>query len=434
MTWSAIKLRVGLELLAIEQSIVLGSGRPTRKRFHRPEVDWKKALTVLALFLFGGSWTFPQAATVKQQIAQHAQRAQEFLHANEPDRAITEFRSILQLAPENVDARGNLGVLLYFQGDYPEAVSDLQAALKHQPQLWKVQALLGMAQLRTGDKTNALANLEQAFPKIADQGIQTEVGMELVEIYAGGEQLVKAASVLQTLRDKFPTNLEILYASYRIYSEMASESMLSLSLVGPHSAQMHQLMAHELARQGDMGAAIQNYKAALKLAPNLPGLHFELAEALNAAGEQQDKGEAKKEYEAALSVDKFDEKSECRLGRMAYDSGDMQGALSRYSEAVRLQPDDPEANLGLAKVLIEMNETTKAETLVQHALQIDPTNAEAHFRLAAIYRREQRGEDAKQQILEFQKYREIKEKLRQIYHDMRVRPAEEDTGDDVGTP
>lgn len=396
-------------------------------------MGWRKVFTVLAFFLFGVSSAISQAPTVKQQVAEHAQRAQEFLRANEPDRAIPEFRSIVRLAPDNVDARGNLGVLLYFQGDYRGAIPELQAALKLQPRLWKVQALLGIAQWRIGDGTDSLVNLEQAFPQLTEQGIQTEVGMELVEIYVGREQLVKAATVLQTLREKFPTDLEILYASYRIYSEMAAESMLSLSLVGPSSAQMHQLMAHELARQGEMAAAIQNYKEALKINPNLPGLHFELAEALNAAGAQQDKVEAKKEYDAALSADKFDEKSECRLGRMAYDGGDMQEALSRYSEAVRLQPDDPEANLGLAKVLFGMNETAKAEALVQHALQIDPTNAEAHFRLSAIYRREKRVDDAKQEILEFQKYREIKEKLKQLYHDMRLRPADEDTAEDVGT-
>lgn len=437
MTSPITRLSCGFKLLVSTRAMLYGCVIALARHFRSFEKARRHRLlesAVLAVLLFSSTLAFAQELTVQQQVALHKQRAQEFLRAKALDRAITEFRSILVLDPDNVDARGNLGVLLYFHGDYQEAVSDLEATLKLEPALWKVQAVLGMAQRRLGDGTNALNNLEQAFPRIEDNGIQTEVGMELVEIYAGGEQLAKAAGVLQTLREKFPTDLEVLYASYRIYSDLAGESMLSLSLVGPHSAQMHQLMAHELARQGDMNAAIQNYREALKVDPNLPGLHFELAEALNAGGAQQDKAEAKKEYEAALSVNNFDEKSECRLARMAYDAGDMQGAFSRYSNAERLQPDDPEAGLGLAKVLIARDETAKAQALVQRVLQIDPTNAEAHFRLAAIFRLERRFDDSKQEIQQFQKYKEIKEKLKQIYHDMRVRPVDEDTEEDKGTP
>jgi tetratricopeptide (TPR) repeat protein len=315
------------------------------------------------------------------------------------------------------------------------ANTQLQAALKFDPGLGKIQALLGMAQRQTGDSANSMANLEQAFPKLGDREIQIEVGMELVETYASREQLEKAAHVLQLLHEQFPTDVGVLYASYRIYSDLTGEAMLSLSLVAPHSAQMHQLMAHELARQGQIDAAIQNYKEAVKINPNLPGLHFELAEALNASDVQQNKHEAKEEYEAALSVNKFDEKSECRLGAIAYDAGDLKESLSHYSEALRLQPDEVDANLGMAKVLIEMKETEKATAFAEHALQMDPTSAEAHFRLSTIYRQEHRIADSKREIEQFQKYRDIKEKLRQIYHEMRVvRPEGEETELGAVTP
>lgn len=388
------------------------------------------AFLILALYpILAGS----QELSVQQQVALHAEKAQQFLRAKQPDRAIPEFRSIIALDPANVDALGNLGVLLYFQGDYAGAIPQLQAALKLDPSLWKIQALLGMALKRNGDPVSSMTNLEQAFPKLEERGIQIEAGMELVEMYASHEQLAKAAHVLQFLQGKFPTDVGVLYASYRIYSDLAGESMLSLSLVAPHSAQMHQVMAHELARQGQMDAAIKNYREALRINPNLPGLHFELAEALNAPGAQQNKEEAKKEYEAALSVNKFDEKAQCRLGAIAYDAGDFQGSLSHYSEAVRFQPDDLDANLGMAKVLIEMKETRKATTYVEHALQIDPTSAQAHFRLSTIYRQERRTEDAKHEIEQFEKYRDLKDNLRQIYREMRVRPADEETEQGTST-
>lgn len=87
----------------------------------------------------------------------------------------------------------------------------------------------------------------------------------------------------------------------------------------------------------------------------------------------------------------------------------------------------------MAKVLIEMKEAKQATAFVERALQVDPTSAEAHFRLSTIYRQERRFEDSKREIEEFQKYRNIKEKLRQIYREMRVRPAEEETEQGMGT-
>src|SRR5258707_13136420 len=90
--------------------------------------------------------------------------------------------------------------------------------------------------------------------------------------------------------------------------------MLSLSLVAPTSARMHQVMAHELEKHGDDEEAIRNYREALKLDPKLPGLHFELAEMLNASSVAAEQQEAEGEYKGALSVKQFEERAEFRLG------------------------------------------------------------------------------------------------------------------------
>src|SRR5438445_13443717 len=98
--------------------------------------------------------------------------------------------------------------------------------------------------------------------------------MELIEIHTAAGDLDKAAAIVSALHSLYPTNAEVLYASYRIYSDLAGEAMLSLSLVAPKSARMDQVMAHELEKHGDEQAAIRNYREALKLDPQLPALHF----------------------------------------------------------------------------------------------------------------------------------------------------------------
>lgn len=379
------------------------------------------------LFLAAQESKSQQTDGHKRELALHAQQAQRFLRENHPDQAITEFRAILMLDPNNLDARANLGVLLFFRGDYAPAIPELQAVLKRKPNLWKMEALLGMAQKRSGNVSAAITNLEQSFPKLGEKDIQIEVGMELIEIYSGIDDLDKAARIVDLLRNKYPTDVGVLYASYRVHSDVAGESMLSLSLVAPQSGQMYRVMAHEQARQGQMEAAIANYRDALRIEPSLPGLHFELAEALNASDTQERKQEAKKEYETALSLNSLDEKSECRLGAIAYREGDTQGSYSHYSRAVQLQPDDSEALLGLAKNLVQTKETQKAQALLEHAIQVDPTSTEAHFRLATVYRELGRTADAKRELEQYQKFKDMKEKLRKIYQEMRVQPVKQDS-------
>lgn len=369
------------------------------------------------------------SSTRQQQIQTHNQKAQEYLHENKPELAIEEFKAITALEPNNVDARGNLGVLLFFRGAYTDAIPQLRAALKLQPTLWKIEALLGTAEKRTGDIKNALNDFEKAFPKLTEKKIRIDTGMELIEIYSGTGDLDKAAATVAVLRELDPTNVEIIYTAYRIYSDLTDESRLTLSIVAPNSARMHQMMAHELSRQGKNTEAIENYTAALKLEPNLPGLHFELAELLNSSPESGGPQAAEKEYKAALEVNPSDEKSLCRLGDIAAQRGDTKAAFDYYTQALNLQPDDTDANIGMAKVLMSMNQPEKAEPLLKHVIQIDPTIAVAHFRLSTIYRQTGRLEEAKQELAEYQKYKDMKEKLRDIYRAMQLNTGKQQPDD-----
>jgi cytochrome c-type biogenesis protein CcmH/NrfG len=228
--------------------------------------------------------------------------------------------------------------------------------------------------------------------------------MELIEMNSETGELDKAAAIVSVLSSLYSTNADVLYTSYRIHTDLAAEALLSLSMVAPKSARMYQVMAHELARTGETAGPIRNYREALQIDPQLPGLHFELAEMLNASSNPEKQAEAVAEYKAALAVNKFDEKSECKLGEIARRKDDLNESFGYYSLAVQLQPNDPEAGIGLAGALVQMNQAQKAQSLLEHALQIDPTSAVAHFRLGTLYRQAGRTEDAKRELDEFQKY------------------------------
>jgi len=392
----------------------------------------RKVLVVaLWLVLLLGSLSgFAQSdSSRQQQIESHTRQAAEYLKENRPDLAAPEFGAIIALDPANVDARGNLGVVLFFQGKYKDAIPQLRAALKLTPTLWKIQALLGIGEKHTGDIDAGRNDLENAFPKVQDQKIRIETGMELIEIYSGTGDLDKAGAIISVLRKLDPANEAVLYTAYRIYSDLAAESLLSLSVVDPNSARMHQAMAHELAKRGNIAEAIQHYRAALKIDPRLPGIHFELADMLRTSSTAEGREEAEKEYKAALEANPFDEQSECRLGDIALQRDDLKEANEHYTRALQLQPADPEASIGMAKVFMTMDQPKKAEQLLQHALQLDPTSAMAHFRLSTVYRQTGRTAEAKHELEEYQKYKQMKDKLREIYHDLHQQQTTDENGE-----
>lgn len=375
------------------------------------------------------SQTTKSAASVQQELETHARQAAEYLKEKKPDLAVPEFKAIVALAPNNVDAHANLGVILHFEGKFQDAIPELRAALKLQSDLWKIQALLGSAERRTGDITAARSDLEASFPNLQDEKVRVQIGMELIELYSDSGDLDKAAATVTTLREMKPTDEAILYTSYRVYSDLANESLLSLSIAAPNSARMHQAMAHELAKQGNNAAAIENFRAALKIDPNLPGLRSDLAEMLNVSSVPAEKEEAEVEYKKALEVNPSDEQAEKRLGDIASRKNNLKDASDHFTRALQLRPDDPEADIGLAKVLMAMNEPQKAEPLLEHAIQLDPTSAVAHFRLSTVYRQTGRTADAKHEIEEYEKYKQMKEKLGDIYQAMRLKPAGQEQGE-----
>src|SRR5580704_3665345 len=392
------------------------------------------------VLLLGASWCFSQASEAptkedkQQEFAAHMQKATDYLRQKQPALAIPEFQAAVAIEPENVDAQANLGVLLFFQGKTADSIPHFRAALrgqtqKPQPGLVKIQGLLGMAENRTLDFPDARKDMEAAFPALAlpgqqDLRFEVQLGLELVGLDTASGDLDKAAAVIAQLRKADPDNPEVLYAGYRTYSDLAGESMLALSLAAPDSAQMHQLLAHEDARQGNTDLASAQDRKAIAIDPHLPGVHFEFAELLRTSSDETVKKEAEQEYRTALRENPQDEKAILRLAEIDARKGNSEMSYEEYTKAVELQPADADAKLGLAKTLTAMNQSDKALPLLEAAVQLEPTNATAHYRLATLYRKAGRLDDADREVELYQKFKDMKEKLSALYKELQVQPKE----------
>ena len=352
---------------------------------------------------------------LQSKIGALEQQVQKYLQEQKPQLAIPVLREIVSLDSKNLNAQANLGVLLFFQSAYAEAIPHMRAALQLQPDLWRVASLLGIAEKRTGDTKEAQNDLERAFSNLEDKKIRIEAGLELIELDSASAQLEKALSVAVKLEELAPEDPQILFVTNQISRQLIDQSLLTMMMVAPDSAQMHMIMAGELGRQGDRANAIAQYREAIRLNPMLPGAHFLLAEQLRTSTDPALSAQAESEYKAALQVNRYDELSWRQLGGIMAQKNDFQTAEEDYKKALALQPKDSDAETGLAIVWISLNRTNEAISLLESAVKDDPSNIVAHYRLSLLYRRAGRAADAQRELDTFNHYKEVKDKLGKVF-------------------
>jgi tetratricopeptide (TPR) repeat protein len=377
------------------------------------------ALTVLASALAGAQTAVSRTA----EIHDHLQKAARYLKTNDPNSAVKEFDAVLALDPKNAEAYANLGVIAFFQRDYQKASGNLRKALAIDPSLVKTQALLGICQRRLGDPS-ARALLEKSFPKLKDKSLRMQVGLELADLYEQQGDQGATALVMRTLVDLDPDNVDVLFMAQRVYSELADDTLNKLAVIAPGSARMQQVIAEHLINGGDLPRAIEHYRKASQIDPHLPGVHFELGEAIlqSSPNDPATQAEAEKEFSAAEAIDGDAAKAECGLGGIALSQSDLDRAFTHYQRAYKLNPNEVEAQLGLARLLMIQQKPQEAVGYLRAAIQSDPLNSEAHYRLASAYRRLHLEDQAQKEMLLFQEIKKTKDQVKELYHQMNIRP------------
>ncbi|HWH61094.1 MAG TPA: tetratricopeptide repeat protein [Terriglobales bacterium] len=365
----------------------------------------------------------------KGSIADLQQQAGKYLQEQKPQLAIPILRQLVSLNPQDVNAHGDLGVLLFFQNNYPEAITEMRAALRLQPSLWRIEALLGIAEKRTGDLPAAETDLGNSFPNLDDIKIQKQAGLELIEIACANGELEQATAIAAKLEKIAPQDPQVLLASYQVSLQMANQALISMAIAAPDSAQLHMMMADQFVLQGDSDNAIIQYHEAIRLNPRLPGVHFELAVQLKGSSDPALRAQAGHEFRTALSVNQADEKAWRGLGEIMAEKGDFPGAKEDYTKALALFPKDSDAETDLAKLLEANGDTKTATSLLESAVRDDPTNIVAHYQLSAVYRKAGRTADASHEMEQFAHYKALKDGLGKVFQQFRQQdiPAEKDT-------
>jgi tetratricopeptide (TPR) repeat protein len=394
---------------------------------------WSGRPLVLHLTLLVSAIAVMAAQTAGSRAAEihdHLRKAAEYLQAKDPNSAVKEFGAVLALDPKNAEAYANLGVIAFFQRDYQKASQYFRKALAIDPSLAKPQALLGISLERLGDPS-APALLEKSFQKLKDKQLRLQVGIELAALYDQQGDPGATACVMRSLVDLDPDNVDVLFMAQRVYSELADDTLNKLAVLAPGSARMQQVIAERLVNGGDLQGAIEHYRKALQIDTRLPGVHFELGEAILQsspvdAGTQE---EAQKEFEASIGVDGDTAKTECEFGRMALSQSHLDQAFEHYQRAYQLNPNEVQAQMGLAKLLMMQEKPQEAIKYLRMAVRSDPLNGTAHYQLSTAYRRLQMMDMADKEVLLFQEIKKTKDQVEVLYRQMNKKPQVDDVAE-----
>jgi tetratricopeptide (TPR) repeat protein len=340
-------------------------------------------------------------ASLQSQLEAHGRSAQQYLREGKPDLAIPELKAVLALDPNNVDARGNLGVLLYFRGDYAGAIPELRAALKLKPGLCKIQALLGFSEMRHGEDDAGRRDLEAAFPHLDEEKIKADAANDLIASYSATGELDKAAAVVSEMLKLRPSDAGLLYTQYRLNADLANQAMLTLAVVSPNGPQMRRVIEHEFAAHQAMAAGVSDSQKEISRDPEVLDPELDAAAAKVSFALKQHPTDAATLGEAYRVYSELSERARAMLQTKAPESAEAyrarahelakQGypgeAIASFRQALKLNAGLLDLRFELAEQLSTSSDPAlqaEAEQEYKAALADDPTNEKAEARLGEI--------------------------------------------------
>ena len=280
--------------------------------------DWNRALVfqhVVGRFfqppLNGQFNNARRIEALQGQVAQLRQR----MNTNAATKVRADFLATLQQAPDDFVLRENFALFLQSIGDLPQAVAEWRRVHELMPHDYLAYFQLGRLLALQSQWAEAETSLQAA---VKLHPTLTEGWLELGHVHVSQEKLVPALADYARARQQRPRDPLPVLRTGKV-----------------------------LAKLNRPAEAIQKYRDALQLQPDLWDAHFELGGALDAAGQL---AEAQKEF----------------------------------AEAVRLQPENPRPHFNLGVLLAKQNQFDAAQHEFEETLRLEPGNKTAQTYLLQV--------------------------------------------------
>src|ERR1035437_3557192 len=187
-------------------------------------------------------------------------------------------------------------------------------------------------------------------------------------------------SFISSLNREFAMDPDVLYVIVHAYSDLSTRTAQDLARTAPQSIAAHKLNAEALEEQGRWQPAELEYEWILHKDPNARGIHFLLGRLLlsEPGGGPDAKERARQEFLKELQIDPNNTDAQFILGELARENGNWDEAISRFSQAAKLNPSFAEAYLGWGVSLIGDKKYQEAIAPLRIAERLTPANPDIH--------------------------------------------------------
>ncbi len=265
--------------------------------------------------------------------------------------AIRDYRKAMAIASSMPGLRLNLGLALFKNGDYKQAIQVFEPLLKAQPDDQRLIVLMGMSHYGLGEYPQATPFLKTA----AEHDAQN---LTLL--------LTLAHSCL--LSKQFPCVQEAFHRIVALNAESAEADML----MGEALDEMHETIA-----------ATRELRAAVAANPKEPNVHFGLGYLLWTQAQYE---EAAQQFQAEIDNDPN------HLQALRY-LADAEIQLSRFNDArplleklIKIAPENSMEHRDLGIVYSEDGQKKEALQEFQTAARLSPSDVNVHWRMGGLYR------------------------------------------------
>ena len=282
------------------------------------------------------------------------------------------------------------------QGNWQFAKTEYTLALNQKPQNTRLKQRLAWATQNAAGKPAGPPPSRASNPQgeLIDGSLQFLYAPKEVTNVHG--ELKRYESLIEP--DRGTQSAEKIYSlgeNYQIVSYLTSLRVLE---VDPESWRAHQLKAQFYAEVGQDEEALKEYRAAAKLKPDLPDLHFEIGDL---CWKRSHVEEALPELQRELSIQPNHPQALYEVGDILYTEGKLQEAEQCLLKALKFEPGMVAAHLALERIYTTMGRYPESIVKLETAFKLAPTDPTPHYRMAALLRKMGKQEQAQQELAIF---------------------------------
>ena len=331
----------------------------------------------------------------EELVARQAALASEAMRAGDYLSAERTNRTIVRLRPKLAEAQVNLGLSLFLQKKYEDAIGAFEHGLHLKPEMANAWLFLGICKFNVNRPSQALPALKRFTTQNPDD-FQGQYFLGLTRLAL--EQYPEATKALTAALAIDPGNVDVRYHLAQTYlgqarkdpakidslSRLYEETVKELALIEPQSFRIAQLRAGYFEASGKRPEAIGELEKLLQHDPKVRGLHYTLG-CLYAEARQYE--EALQQFDAEMKLDAPYPRTYFQMGHVYLGLEKPSQALPLLQKAIRIDPE----SAGLVWVDVgrayrALNLAGKAVISFEEAIKLGERNASVYYQLAMAAR------------------------------------------------